>query len=140
MSIARCGDILYLGDTDSRIHRLNISSGRVESPIDDGTLLPLALRPLPPDEIWTEALEERMVEALREAGIAFEVSNRYRPHERLVQRAVEGGVRLSLGSDGHSAEQVVDLAAPLALTRALGVPDEELYDPLVHGSRVPARP
>ena len=43
MSIARCGDILYLGDTDSRIHRLNISSGRVESPIDDGTLLPLAL-------------------------------------------------------------------------------------------------
>jgi hypothetical protein len=43
MSIVRCGDVLYLGDTASRIHRLNISSGRVESPIEDGTLMPMAL-------------------------------------------------------------------------------------------------
>jgi hypothetical protein len=30
---------------------------------------------------------------------------------------------------------VGDVAFPLALTRSLGVPDEELYDPLVHGRR-----
>ena len=42
-SIVRCGDILYLADVATRIHRLNMSSGRTESPIDDSTLMPMAL-------------------------------------------------------------------------------------------------
>jgi histidinol phosphatase-like PHP family hydrolase len=63
------------------------------------------------------------------------VSNRYRAHERFVRRARDRGVRLSLGSDGHTADQVADVAWPLAVTRAIGVPDGELYDPARHGSR-----
>ena len=112
-----------------------------EMPVDvfaHTTLLPIPYRALPPDELWTEAREERAVEALCRAGIAFEVSARYRPHERFVRRAAERGVRLSLGSDGHSAEQVANVAPSLALTRRLGVPDEDLYDPLRHGSRTGA--
>jgi len=85
-----------------------------------------------------EAHEERVVRALRDAGIAFEISNRYRPHPRIVRRAAEAGVRLSLGSDGHSREQVADVAHPLALARSLGVRDEDLYDPTRHGSRTGA--
>ena len=56
-----------------------------------------------------------------------------------MHRAVEAGVRISLGSDGHTAEQVGDVAFPLALARRCGVPDESLYDPAVHGSRSLAR-
>jgi histidinol phosphatase-like PHP family hydrolase len=52
-----------------------------------------------------------------------------------VRRAVDRGVRISLGSDGHTAEQVGDVARPLALARSLGVRDEDLYDPRRHGSR-----
>jgi histidinol phosphatase-like PHP family hydrolase len=110
-----------------------------EMPIDifaHPTLLHLSLRRRPPEELWTEAREERVVTALRDAGIAFELSNRYRPHERLVRRAVAAGARLSLGSDGHAAAQVGDVAAPLALARACGVADESLYDPAIHGTRV----
>jgi histidinol phosphatase-like PHP family hydrolase len=99
------------------------------------TLLPLPFRDHPLEELWTEEREERAVRALEQAGIAFEISNRYRPHERFVRRARDGGVRLSLGSDGHTIEQVADVAFPLALARALGVPDDELYDPTRHGSR-----
>ena len=109
-----------------------------EMPVDvfaHPTLLPIPYRALPPEELWTEAREERAVEALFRAGIAFEVSARYRPHERFVRRAAERGVRLSLGSDGHSADQVANVAPSLALTRRLGVRDEDLYDPLRHGSR-----
>ena len=112
-----------------------------EMPVDilaHPTLLPLALRERPLEELWTEAREERAVEALRAAGIAFEISNRYRPHERFVRRAVDRGVRLALGSDGHTREQVGDVAMPLALSRALGVEDAELYDPARHGSRTGA--
>ena len=83
-----------------------------EMPVDilaHPTLLPLPIRNLPVDELWTDPLEERLVEALFRGEIAFEVSNRYRPHERLVQRAHDRGVRLSLGSDGHTRAQVGDL-------------------------------
>jgi histidinol phosphatase-like PHP family hydrolase len=112
-----------------------------EMPVDilaHPTLVPIAFRSVPAEELWTEAHEDRMVAALHEAGIAFEVSNRYKPHERIVRRAIAKGVRLSLGSDGHTAEQVANVEWPLQLTRRLGVPDHELYDPEVHGSRTQA--
>jgi histidinol phosphatase-like PHP family hydrolase len=99
------------------------------------TLLPYTLREVPAEELWSEAHEERLVLALKRNGIAFEVSNRYRSHTRLVRRAVAHGVRLSLGSDGHQREQIGNLEWPLALTRALGVADDALYDPLEHGTR-----
>jgi len=109
-----------------------------EMPVDilaHPTLLPLPYRTLPLEELWTEERETRAVRALAQAGIAFEVSNRYRPHERFVRRAVAEGVRLSLGSDGHSPDQLGDIAFSLALTRSIGVPDESLYDPSIHGRR-----
>ncbi|MFL5578479.1 MAG: hypothetical protein ACJ79S_21195 [Gemmatimonadaceae bacterium] len=120
------------------VHVANLERFAAEMPVDvlaHPTLLPLPWRALPLEELWTEPREERAVEALFRAGIAFEVSNRYRAHPRFVRRAAARGVRLSLGSDGHTLAQVGDLAWPLALTRSLGVRDEELYDPTVHGSR-----
>lgn len=109
-----------------------------EMPIDilaHPTLVTIAFRGAGTDVLWSEEHEARMIDALFTAGIAFEISNRYPPHERLVKRAVERGVRLSLGSDGHTAEQVGNVAKPLALARRLGVADEDLYDPLRHGSK-----
>ncbi|MBA3889539.1 MAG: hypothetical protein H0X64_03320 [Gemmatimonadaceae bacterium] len=109
-----------------------------EMPVDilaHPTLLPIPLRKLPLEELWTEEREDRAVDALFHAGIAFEISNRYRPHERFVRRAVDRGVRIALGSDGHTVTQVADVAWPLALARSLGVSDAALYDPAVHGSR-----
>jgi len=109
-----------------------------EMPVDilaHPTLVAAHFRSHAPEELWSEAHETRLVDALFKAGIAFEISNRYRPHERLVRRAHDRGVRLSLGSDGHTAEQVADVSRPLAMARRVGVRDEDLYDPRRHGSR-----
>lgn len=109
-----------------------------EMPVDilaHPTLLTTVVRRLPGEDVWTEEVEERLVEALFRAGIAFEISSRYRPHERIVRRAIDRGVRLSLGSDGHKPEQVGEISFSLALTRSLGVADSDLYDPAVHGRR-----
>lgn len=125
-------------DTYMDAHVENLERFAREMPVDilaHPTLLPIPYRRLPLEELWTEAREERAVKALRAAGIAFELSSRYLPHRRFVQRAVDAGVRLSLGSDGHTAEQVGDVAAPLALARALGVRDEDLYDPALHAKK-----
>lgn len=118
-------------------HVTALETFAAEMPVDilaHPTLVPLALRGHPLEELWTEEREQRAVDALRRGGIAFEISNRYRPHERFVGRAIAAGVRISLGSDGHTHEQVADLAWPLALARRLGVADRDLYDPAAHGS------
>lgn len=109
-----------------------------EMPVDilaHPTLVTLPFRSLHTDHLWTDEREVRMIDAMHQAGIAFEISNRYPPHERIVRLAVERGVRLSLGSDGHTREQVANIAKPLAMARALGVADEDLYDPRRHGSK-----
>ena len=121
-----------------RAHLVNLERFAREMPVDilaHPTLLPLPFRHIPVEELWTEELEERAVAALASANIAFEISNRYRPHERFVKRAADAGIRFALGSDGHTDEQVADVAFPLALARSLGVQDQDLYDPSVHGSR-----
>jgi histidinol phosphatase-like PHP family hydrolase len=122
-------------------HVANLESFAEEMPVDilaHPTLLPLSMRSIPLEELWTEAREERAVEALFHAGIAFEISSRYRPHERFVRRAADRGVRLSLGSDGHTLEHVGDISFSLELARRVGARDEDLYDPAAHGSRTGA--
>src|SRR6202022_4159771 len=113
-------------------HVASLEAFAAEMPVDilaHPTLVPPPLRTVDPHELWSEAHEERIVRALERAGIAFEISARYPPHERLVRRAAEGGVRLSLGSDGHSREQVANVATPLAMARRLRGPDAALSDP-----------
>jgi histidinol phosphatase-like PHP family hydrolase len=124
------------------VHVATLERFAAEMPVDilaHPTLLPIPLRALPLEELWTEARETRAVAALARAGIAFEISNRYRPHERFVRHAHVGGARLSLGSDGHAPTAVGDVAWPLAIARAAGVRDEDLYDPLRHGSHTRGR-
>lgn len=104
------------------------------------TLVTMPFRGCDIDELWTEERETRMVDALFAAGIAFEISSRYPPHERIVQRAISRGVRISLGSDGHTLSQVGDVSRPLAMARSLGVRDEDLYDPTRHGSKTGGLP
>jgi len=119
-------------------HVANLEQFAREMPVDvlaHPTLLPLPLRRQPLEDLWTEPREERAVRALAAAGIAFEISNRYRPHERFVRRAWEAGVRISLGSDGHTEQQVADVQFPLRLARDIGISDVALYDPMRHGSR-----
>lgn len=122
-------------------HVASLEALAKEMPVDvlaHPTLVPPPMRIVDPLELWSEALESRAVCALHTAHIAFEISARYPPHRRLVERAAAAGVRLSLGSDGHVREQVGNIVAPLALARSIGVADDALYDPERHGSRTGA--
>jgi histidinol phosphatase-like PHP family hydrolase len=84
---------------------------------------------------WTEPREERYVEALRESGVAMEISNRYRlPHDRLLLRAKDAGVRFTLGSDGHSLKQVAQLGWAAETARRVGIGEGDLFGPERRGN------
>lgn len=96
------------------------------------TLTPPALYEMEDDvdAWWTEPREARYVAALAESGVALEISNRYRlPHDRLLRRALDAGVRFSLGSDGHGLEQVARLEWATETARRVGVTDDHLFAP-----------
>lgn len=82
------------------------------------------------DAWWTAEREDRYVEALAESGVALEISNRYRlPHDRLLKKALQAGVRFSLGSDGHTRAQVARLEWAAETARRVGVTDRDLFVP-----------
>lgn len=96
------------------------------------TLTPPALLALEPDvhAWWTPVREDRYVQALVESGVALEISNRYRlPHDRLLSKALQAGARFSLGSDGHTRNQVARLDWAAATARRVGITDGELFVP-----------
>lgn len=104
-------------------------------PIDiaaHSTFIPAALFALEDDvhAWWTEAREDRYVDALARSGVALEISNRYRlPHDRILRKARQAGVRFSLGSDGHREEQVAELGWAAATARRVGVTEAEMFVP-----------
>lgn len=82
------------------------------------------------DAWWTAEREDRYVEALAASGVALEISNRYQlPHDRLLVKARQAGVRFSLGSDGHSSRQVARLEWAAETARRVGVGEGDLFVP-----------
>ncbi|HET6763569.1 MAG TPA: hypothetical protein VFH27_07845 [Longimicrobiaceae bacterium] len=96
------------------------------------TLTPPALYALEPDvhAWWTAEREDRWVEALARSGVAMEISNRYRlPHDRLLVKAKQAGVRFTLGSDGHTEQQVGRLEWAAETARRVGITGADLWVP-----------
>lgn len=100
--------------------------------IAHSTLTPPALLALEPDvhAWWTEAREDRFVEAAAGSGVAIEISNRYGlPHDRLLRKALQAGATFSLGSDGHHEHQIGRLDWAVATARRVGITDADLFVP-----------
>ena len=96
------------------------------------TFMPAAFLAIDPDHgvWWTEEREDRYVDALTGSGVALEISNRYRlPHDRLLRKAKEAGIRFALGSDGHNQKQVARLDWAVETANRLGITDAEMFVP-----------
>jgi len=96
------------------------------------TLLPPALLRMEadPEAWWSEAHEDRFIDAVVRSGVAMEISNRYRlPHDRLLRKAREAGARFSLGSDGHTEAQIARLEWAVAAAERAGIGAGDMFVP-----------
>ncbi len=90
-------------------------------------LPPLALGA--PEEHFPQWWEEELIKILLTYGVAMEISNRWRtPYGRLMEKAVEGGVRFSCGSDGHSPKKTCVLDYPKEMIERFRVPSDRIFD------------
>lgn len=96
------------------------------------TFMPAALMDIEHDvhAWWTEEREDRFIDAVVAHRVALEISNRYRlPHDSLLRKAKQAGVRFSLGSDGHRASQVGRLDWAVETARRVGIGEGDMFVP-----------
>ncbi len=96
------------------------------------TLTPPALYALDPsvERWWTPDREDRVIEAAVRAGVALEISNRYRlPHDGFLTKALQAGATFTLGSDGHDRNQIAALDWALETARRIGIGQDSMYLP-----------
>lgn len=104
-------------------------------PIDivaHSTFIPEALFAIDPEveNWWTGEREDRFIEAAVSAGVAIEISNRYRlPHARFLKKAREAGAKFTLGSDAHHRDQVGRLEWSVDAATAAGISEADLFTP-----------
>lgn len=92
-------------------------------------LLPMGLRERA-DRIIDDKWEKSLIGLALEYGFALEISSRWElPGRGLIEKARRAGVRFSLGSDGHSREQMCRLDYSLGMVEACGIPASQIYRP-----------
>ncbi|MCX8204858.1 MAG: PHP domain-containing protein [Candidatus Nezhaarchaeota archaeon] len=105
-----------------------IESGHIDV-VAHLTWLPEDLRGAEGDLI-TDSWVGSIVRAAASRGVAIEVNGMWKvPGERVVERCLKEGVKLSMGSDAHRAGDVGDLSYPLGLLGRLGASVEDLFIP-----------
>ena len=93
------------------------------------TLTPILPLDPDPEKAYKPEWEERLCALALEHRIALEISGRYKlPHERLLRTGKDMGVTFAIGSDGHQAGQICDLAYPLQMIEKIGLGSDQVFD------------
>ncbi len=93
------------------------------------TMLPALARAKDPEEGFPEWWEEKLVNILLMNNVAMEISNRWlTPYDRLMKKAVDAGVKFSVGSDGHEPARTCVLEFPKEMIRKFGVKEDRIFD------------
>ncbi|HHW31932.1 MAG TPA: hypothetical protein GXX20_09720 [Clostridiaceae bacterium] len=80
--------------------------------------------------------EKSIVSLCRKYNVALELSGLWRaPNERVVQLAIQEGVKISLGSDCHRVDGVCDLDYPLMIVDKLEITEDMMFIPQYRGMR-----
>ncbi len=90
-------------------------------------LPPLALGK--PEEVFPQWWEDQLVALLLKHMVALEISNRWlTPYDRLLKKALDAGVKFSVGSDGHDPVKTCVLDFPKEMIKKFGIGPDRIFD------------
>jgi len=91
------------------------------------TRLPIVLKDQE-KEIFTDEWKDDLIKLASTNDVAFEISNRWHlPDEEFITECLKHGVNISLGSGGHTKENMCDLKYPLELIEKIDFPEFLIY-------------
>ena len=82
------------------------------------------------DELWTEERMDRVIKALVDNQVAFEINNRRMiPSPAFIKRAKEAGVKFTLGTNNGGADDLGRMNYAIAMISECGLIPEDMWIP-----------
>jgi histidinol phosphatase-like PHP family hydrolase len=84
------------------------------------------------DAFWTEARQDKFIQALVKSGKALEINNRYRmPNKAMIQKAKAAGVKFTFGTNNGGADDLGKMEYGIRMKEECGLTARDMYKPKI---------
>jgi hypothetical protein len=84
------------------------------------------------DAFWTEARQNKFIDALVKSGKALEINNRYRiPNKAIIQKAKAAAVKFTFGTNNAGANDLGKMEYAIQMKNECGLTAHDLYKPKI---------
>jgi len=84
------------------------------------------------DAFWTEARQDKFIDALAKSGKALEINNRYRiPNKAIIEKAKAAGVKFTFGTNNAGADDMGKMEYAIRMKAECGLTAKDMYKPKI---------
>ena len=84
------------------------------------------------DTFWTEARQNKFIDALVKSGKALEINNRYQiPNKAIIQKAKTAGVKFTFGTNNGGADDLGKMEYAIRMKEECGLTAQDMYKPKI---------
>jgi len=84
------------------------------------------------DAFWTEARQNKFIEALAKSGKALEINNRYKiPSKAIILKAKAAGVKFTFGTNNSGADDLGKMEYAIRMKEECGLTAQDMYKPKI---------
>jgi len=84
------------------------------------------------DVFWTEARQNKFIDAMAKSGKALEINNRYLiPNKAIIQKAKAAGVKFTFGTNNAGADDLGLMEYAIRMKEECGITAQDMYKPKI---------
>ena len=84
------------------------------------------------DAFWTEARQNKFIDALAKSGKALEINNRYKiPNKAIILKAKAAGVKFTFGTNNAGADDLGKMEYAIRMKEECGLTAQDMYKPKI---------
>jgi histidinol phosphatase-like PHP family hydrolase len=84
------------------------------------------------DAFWTEARQDKFIDALAKSGKALEINNRYQmPNKAIIEKAKAAGVKFTFGTNNGGVNDLGKMEYAIRMKEECGLTAQDMYKPKI---------
>jgi len=84
------------------------------------------------DAFWTEARQDKFIDALAKSGKALEINNRYKiPNKAIILKAKAAGVKFTFGTNNAGADDLGKMEYAIRMKEECGLTAQDMFKPKI---------